>query len=204
MNKKLFKALAERCKDMGLTDKAIKEFAERASEGLAEDATDEDIEKAVDSVAAFARITQGEITRKTRKTHNQPTDEGGNATDPKGEGGDNDLQVTIQNMLDKQLGGINAKLAALEKENEQLKAEKAASERSGVIAAKAKELGIPDFLVRHLAIAEDADIDKALAEIKQDLVNGSLLPKDVAAETGKPAEQLKADAMSWAESLPNV
>lgn len=206
MNKRLFKALTERCKDMGLTDKALKEFAERASEGLAEDATDEDIEKAVDSVAVFARITQGEITRKTRKIHNQPDAGGDNAaaTGAKGEGDASDLEATIKSVLDQRLNGITAKVDALEKENAALKAEKAKSERTATIASKAKELGIPDFLVRHLAIAEDADIDKALGEIKQDLVNGSLMPKGAASELGRNTEQMKADADAWAKSLPDA
>jgi len=199
MNEKVFKAINERCKDMGLTSKAIKEYAERASEGLAEDATDEDIETVVDSVVAFAKITQGEITRKTRRQQtqankpNEGEDEGAN------------LQATVKAMLEKELSGVNAKITALKTENEQLKAEKAKSERNAVIAEKAKELGIPQFLVKHLAIADDADIEKALGEIKQDLVNGSLMPKEAANETGaKPNEQMKADAKAWAENLPNM
>ena len=198
MNEKLFKAITERCKDMGLTSKAIKEYAERASEGLAEDATDEDIEKVVDSVAAFAKITQGEITRKTRKMQTQPKPN-------EGEGEGASLEATVQAMLEKQLGGINKKIADLESENQQLKAEKAKGERSAAIAKKAKELGIPSALVRHLAIADDADIDKALEQVKQDLVNGSLMPKEAASEIGaKAKEQMQTDAKAWAQQLPNM
>lgn len=199
MNEKVLNAITDRCKDMGLTSKAIKEFAERASEGLAEDATDEDIETVVDSVVAFAKITQGEITRKTRRQQTQPNKPN------EGEGEGANLQATVKAMLEKELSGVNAKITALETENEQLKAEKAKSERNAVIAEKAKELGIPQFLVKHLAIADDACIEKALGEIKQDLVNGSLMPKEAANESGaKPNEQMKADAKAWAENLPNM
>ena len=40
MNKKLFKALQDKCKDFGLTDKAIEELAESAPEGLSDESSD--------------------------------------------------------------------------------------------------------------------------------------------------------------------
>ena len=83
------------------------------------------------------------------------------------------------------------------------KAEKAKGERQKLISAKAKELGIPDYLMKRVAIPEDADIDSELAAYKQELVTNSLMPKDAAHETGKIEDAFKADAKSWAESLPN-
>lgn len=56
---------------MGLTEKALGELVELGSEGLADDASDEDIEKKVDSLVPFAKAMQAEITRKTQKS-NQP------------------------------------------------------------------------------------------------------------------------------------
>ena len=67
MNKKLKAAMSERCKDMGLTEKAIDELISLGDKGLTEDSSDEDIKKVVDSLEPFAKAMQGEITRKTRK-----------------------------------------------------------------------------------------------------------------------------------------
>ena len=72
MNKKLLKVLQDKCKDFGLTDKAIEELAESASEGLNDDSSDEDIEGVADSLIPTAKIIQGEITRKTRKQSPTP------------------------------------------------------------------------------------------------------------------------------------
>ena len=82
MKTKLRKILSELCKDMGLTDKALDELSEIGAQGLATDASDEDIKKAADSLVPYAKLMQGEITRKTRKSNHNQT--------PKsdGEGGD--------------------------------------------------------------------------------------------------------------------
>ena len=45
MNKKLLKTLQDKCKDFGLTEKAIEELAQSASEGLTDESSDEDIAK---------------------------------------------------------------------------------------------------------------------------------------------------------------
>ena len=98
--------------------------------------------------------------------------------------------------------GFQAKLDALEKENATLKAEKTKTERAALIAEKAKKLGIPDYLMKRVSFADDADLDKELADYKQELVTNNLMPKDAASEKGGKDEAMKADAKSWAESLP--
>ena len=57
--------------------------------------------------------------------------------------------------------------------------------------------------MKRIAIADDADIAKELADFKQDLVSNNLMPKDAASETGQKEDAMKADAKAWAESLPN-
>ena len=84
-----------------------------------------------------------------------------------------------------------------------LKEEKAASERAMLIADTAKKLGIPDFMLKRLHFAEDADIDAELANFKQDLVSNSLMPKGQAHEVGVDMTQAKADAKAWAAGLPD-
>ena len=60
MNKKLLKVLQDKCKDFGLTDKAIESLAEQGSDGLNDETSDEDIEKKADSLVPFAKLMQGD------------------------------------------------------------------------------------------------------------------------------------------------
>lgn len=199
MNKKLRNALAEACKDFGLTDKALDELTKLGSEGLGSDASDEDVATKVDSLVPFAKAMQGEITRKTRtpKPSHKPksTDEGGD------EGTEQNDEIPA--WMEAYMKPIKDSLQRLQDENETLKAEKAAGERRTQISEKARVLGIPDYLMKRVTFAEDADIDAELAAYKQELVTNNLMPKDAAHETGKIEDGFKADAKSWAEALPN-
>lgn len=206
MKKKFLSALEIKCKDMGLTKNALNELTELGAKSLKDDATDDDINAAVDSLVPFAKAMQSEITRKTSRKPSTTQ-----STDTTGEGGEGD----------KSTGGANTggtkpddaepewaksfreRLDALETENKQLKAEKAASERTATIAAKAKTLGIPDFMLKRISIPEDADIDAELTSLKQDLVNANLMPKGQAHENGNTEAQDIADAEAWAKSLPD-
>lgn len=207
MKKKFTQFLSEKIKDMGLTDKAVAELVELGSAGLADNASDDDIKAKVDSIVPFAKAMQGEYTRKVQdakqsfqQSKGNPSGEG--AGDDGGEGkGGNDKEIPawfkdIQKRYDD-------KINALETENAGLKAAKAKEERDGKIAAKAKELGIPEFLMKHISFADDADYEKALTEYKQELVNNKLMPADQAGEQGTAEQAMKDAAKSWAEALPN-
>lgn len=200
MNERLRKTLSELCKDMGLTDKALDELAEIGSQGLTATSTDEDIKKAADSLVPYAKLMQGEITRKTRQRNQTPKPK---KKDDGDEGDDDDDDKGIAAIVAKQLAPFKEQMDKLQAENDALKAEKAKGERDALIAAEAKKLGIPDYLIKRIAIADDADVAKELAAFKQDLVNNNLMPKGAASETGKTEDQMKADAKAWAESLPN-
>lgn len=179
---------------MGLTDKAFDELAELGSEGLADDASDEDIAAKVDLLVPFAKAMQGEITRKTRspKPQSKKVPSEGEGED---EGGNGDEAPEW-------FKPFQQKLNALETENATLKAEKAKTSRQADIAAKAKKLGIPEYLMKRVSFADDADIDKELADYKQDLVKNNLMPKEQAHELGNTDEAMKAEAEAWAKSLP--
>lgn len=194
MRKKFRTALSERCKDFGLTDKALDDLTELGIKSLKDDASDEDITKAVDLLVPYAKAIQGEITRKTRKT----TQSAEKSSDGEGKG---EGEKSGEEMPE-WAKGFQAKLDALEKENATLKAEKTKTERAALIAEKAKKLGIPDYLMKRVSFADDADLDKELADYKQELVTNNLMPKDAASEKGGKDEAMKADAKSWAESLP--
>ena len=60
MKKKFRKLLSEKCKDMGLTGKALDDLVEiGGAEGLDDDASDEDIAAKVDSLMPYAKAMQG-------------------------------------------------------------------------------------------------------------------------------------------------
>lgn len=202
MNKKLRKTLSDVCKDFGLTDKALDELAEMHSQGLSEEASDEDVKKVADSLVPFAKMIQGEITRKTSKKNpsqeTNPKKEEGGATGG-GQGDNNE----IAKLIAEQLAPFKTQLETMKAENDALKTERNKKERSSLIAEQAKKLGIPDYLIRRVSIADDADIEKELSEFKQELVTNNLMPKDAASVKATIEESLKADAKSWAESLPD-
>ncbi len=200
MNTKLRKTISELCKDMGLTEKALDELAELGSQGLTDTSTDEDINKAADSLVPYAKLMQGEITRKTSKRNQTPKPK---KKDDGDEGDDDDDDKGIAAIVAKQLAPFKEQMDKLQSENDALKAEKAKGERDALIAAEAKKLGIPDYLIKRIAIADDADVAKELAAFKQDLVNNNLMPKDAASVTAGTDDQMKAAAKSWAESLPD-
>ena len=199
MKTKLRKTLSELCKDMGLTDKALDELTEIGSQGLDEKSSDEDVTNAANSLVPYAKLMQGEITRKMRKpTHNQPK-----PSEDEGEGEGEKGNDAIASIIAAQLAPFKDQLNKLQSENDALKAEKAKGERSASIAAEAKKLGIPEYLMKRIAIADDADIAKELSDFKQELVTNNLMPKDAVSELGQKEDAMKAEAKAWAESLPN-
>ena len=205
MNAKLLKALSERCKDMGLTSRALDELTEIGSEGLANDASDEDIEKSAIALSRYSKLTQAEITRKTSGKRNKQSSSNNTQSSNEGDEGDNTTAANdIQAMIDARFKKYDERVLALESENAALKKQKAQAERSATIAEKAKKLGIPDYLVRRMSFADDADIDKELEAVRQEMVNDNLMPKSAAHESGKIEEAMKADAKSWAQSLPSA
>lgn len=198
MKKKFRKALSEKCADFGLTSKAIDELTELGSASLKDDASDEDIAAAVDSLVPYAKAMQGEITRKTqgKPSANKPSNKEGE--------GEGENTSTVPDWFKQYQQSNDARMAALEKENTELKAEKAANARAKIIADTAKELGIPDFLLAGRTFAEDADIKKELTEFKQKLVNHNLVSKGQSYEAATATEQMDSEEDAWAKSLPDM
>lgn len=196
MKKKFRKVLSEKCADFGLTSKAIDELTDLGSANLKDDASDEDIAAAVDLLVPYAKAMQGEITRKAQsKQSTKQSDKEG-----KGEGKeDTDMPDWFKEWKESN----DTRIAALEKENSDLKAEKTATERAKTIAEKAKKLGIPDFLLKGRTFADDADLDKELSEFKQQLVNHNLVPKGQTHGSATATEQMISEEDSWAKSLPD-
>lgn len=202
MKKKFLSALETKCKDMGLTKNALNELTELGAKSLKDDATDDDINAAVDSLVPFAKAMQSEITRKTSRKPSTTQ-----STDTTGEGGEGESTTTGGETGSEEMPAwaktMQSQLASLTAENAALKADKAKAERAATIAAKAKSLGIPDYLVKRMTFAEDADIDAELTSFKQELVNNNLMPKGQAHEGGSTDAQDIADAEAWAKTLSN-
>lgn len=193
MNEKIKKLMSDKCKDFGLTDKAIEDLAKIASEGIDENASDEDVEKKVDSLVPLAKAMQAEITRKTQKTKPTPKPK------DEGKGGEEEEDENVPNWAK----SIQKEISELRKENESLKKQDEAKARQASIAAKAKELGIPEFMMKRVTIADDADIEQELTSFKQELVNAKLMPAESAGERGSSDDQNRKEAEDWAASLPN-
>ena len=150
----------------------------------------------MDSLVPYAKAMQGEITRKSRKkSSTKPSKDEGDGEEEDGEPGEDDEPAWMKK--------FNERLESLETENKTLKEEKAKTERASLIADKAKKLGIPDYLVKRMSFAEDADLDKELSDFKQELVNNNLMPKDRSHELGTSEEEAKAAAEAWAQTLPD-
>lgn len=200
MKKKFRAFLADKCKDMGLTDKAIDNLVELGCEGLAEDASDEDVSKRVDALVPYAKAMQREITRKTKNMQSAEQ------SDPnKGnEGNIGEGNAGVLALIQSQLKPLNDQLAKLQSENAALKAAKEQTERAATIADQAKRLGIPDYLMKYVNVPEGEDTEKFLTEMKQSLVNNNLVAKEQAHELSGTEEAMKADAKSWADALPDA
>lgn len=210
MNKKLLTLLQTKCKDFGLSKNAIEDLAKSGSEGITDETSEEDIEKIADSLVPYARLMQAEVTRKAQKSNPNPkpnkpaktadeADENDGEGDGKGKTGDDDEPAWFKAYKAEQ----ERKMKALETENANIRAEKAKAERSAAIAAKAKELGIPEVMMKHFSIADDADIDAILSEYKQDLVTSKLMPASSASITSSSEQAAKDDAKAWAQTLPD-
>lgn len=193
MKQKFLEILKDKVKDFGLSEKAIDELVEMGIEGLTAESSDEDFANNAEKLVPFAKMMQREITRKTSKKTIDPKQ----SEEGKGEGaGKGDEMPAWAKALQESVD-------ALTKENAELKASAKANERKQAITAKAKELGIPSYLVEKMAFAEDADINAELTDLKQKMVTENLLPKNAVIEKGTEEAKMKADADSWAKNLPD-
>lgn len=214
MNKKLLKVLQDKCKDFGLTDKAIEELAESASEGLSEESSDEEIEEKANSLVPYAKMMQGEITRKSRKPIHKTT----KPKTSKKEDEEEDVEEEDDDELENAPKWFkafkkqnDATIAKLKEENATLKAERTKGERKSHIAELAKKAGVSEKMMEaqialHEAYDEGDDeaINRALANIKQVSVNENLPSEDTASILSSSEQAMKDDAEAWAKSQPDA
>ena len=203
MKEKLKKKLQDAVKDCGLSEKAIEALFNSASKGLKDDATDSDIDAIVSTFAEIGREMQAESTRKVQDAKKSSKKNSAEDDDPNGEGDeDDDEDPKEPSWFRKYRKSVEKEKAEMRKEIDTLKQEKTVADRKTEIATIAKELGIPDYLMKNYAIADDADARKQLTEFKQDLVNNKLLPKDAGGAKATEQAAIEAEEEDWVKNLP--
>ena len=202
MNKKLLENLKAKCKDMGLSEAALEQIAGIASNGLEETATDEAIEERAKQYVPILQAMQGEATRWAQKNKQEPLTPPTPPAPPQPKLDEAEPWKAAIAEIEKKYAGV------METQNNsinELQAKLAASERTGVIAAAMKKLGLTEADMEFVSIPADANIDEYLGKYKQSLVNRGLKPADPNAskEAKDKAESDMADAMLKQFSVGN-
>lgn len=193
MNKALLAKVKEKTKDTRLSEKYLTAITEKLGGSVEDDSTDEElIETTATLIADVATESQGEATRwaqkakgnaKTKTAKDDDTDDvDDNDTDDdtntkKGKGGKG-----------KGKGSDNSddEIATLRKRLDEMEAERTRGARTAEINAAFEKHKIPVFLRERLGktIADDEDIETAVATLKQDCITNGLIS---GADTGAKA-----------------
>ena len=194
MNKKLLENLKAKCKDMGLSEAALEQIAGIASNGLEETATDEAIEERAKQYVPILQAMQGEATRWAQKNKQEPLTPPTPPAPPQPKLDEAEPWKAAIAEIEKKYAGV------METQNttiRELQAKLAASERTGVITAAMKKLGLTEADMEFVSIPADANIDEYLGKYKQSLVNRGLKPADpnVSQEAKEKAESDMAAVM---------
>lgn len=192
MHKKLLENMTAKCKDMGLSAESIQQIAEVASNGLADDATDADIEARANQFLPVLKTMQGEATRWVNAK--KPASQQQQQQQPQPKPNEDDVVA-------KALAAMEAKYGnQLKTQNDtitQLQQQLAQGQRSAEIAAAMKQLGLTDKDMEFVTVPADANVSEYLGKYKQSLVDRGLKPADqnVLQEAKDKAESDLADAM---------
>lgn len=200
MNKKLLQKVKDKCKDTRLSEKYLTAITEKLGGSVEDDSTDEEaIETTATLIAEVATESQGEATRWAQKAKDNAkakpakdddtddddeTDDGttrGSKGKVKGKSGDNSAE---------------ARIAAMEKELNDLKAERTRGARAAEINAALEKHKIPAFLRTSFSksIADDDDVETVVAAFKQDCITNGLMSDS--AQGSKAASDKQVDEAS--------
>lgn len=89
----------------------------------------------------------------------------------------------------------------LRNDNEAMKAAKQHEEQKAVVAATAQRLGIPNYLLPHLKVDAEGDVEQQLTQLKQEMVNHKLLPLDDQRNHNATRTLIENDAEEWAKGI---
>lgn len=192
MKEKILPALKTKYKNLGFGEKAFDGVAEYLSKTVTKE---EDIETAIAGVEPLLKSFQGDIdkvrTELTVKTKELEDIKKKNTDPPKPEPPKpDDEPAWFKTYKEEQ----TKKLDNLEKENQQFKSEKAKESRSAIVAAKVKELQIPDWRMKGVVVPDDLDeagVTTFLTDIKQELITAGLTDKKPTALFSSEDQALK-------------
>lgn len=196
MNKKLFVKVKDLCKDTGLSEKYLKAITEKMGGSVEDDSTDEEaIEKTANLIADVAKESQGEATRWANKKKEETKKEEGETKEEKGKS-ETKKEETKENPSDE-------RIKKLERELEEMKAERQRGQRAKDIATAMEKHKIPAKFRDRLAksIADDEDIEEAIASIKQDFIVDGLVADDTEGVKVASEKQVDEAADSLLQSI---
>ena len=193
MHKKLLEKLTAKCKDMGLSAESMQQIAEVASNGLADNATDEDVEARANQFVPVLKTMQGEATRWVNAKNKPSQQQQQQQQQPKPKEADDVVQAVLAAMEEKYGTQLKQQTDTITKLQEQL----ATGERKALIAGAMKRLGLTEKDMEFVSVPADANVDEYLGKYKQNLVDRGLKPADsnVSQEAKTKAESDMADAM---------
>lgn len=193
MHKKLLEKLTAKCKDMGLSTESIQQIAEVASNGLADDATDEDVEARANQFVPVLKTMQGEATRWVNAKNKPSQQQQQQQQQPKPKEADDVVQAVLAAMEEKYGTQLKTQADTITSLQEKL----ATGERKALIAGAMKRLGLTEKDMEFVSVPADANVDEYLGKYKQNLVDRGLKPADsnVSQEAKTKAESDMADAM---------
>ncbi|MBS4056510.1 MAG: hypothetical protein KGZ82_04245 [Bacteroidales bacterium] len=170
MKIKILQALKTRYANLGFGDKAFDGVADYLSKTVTEESQ---IETATAGVEPLLKAFQGDID-KVRTELSQKTKELEDLKKkPEPPKPEPDEPAWFKTWKEEQA----KKIESLEKENHNFKAEKAKETRTVQVAAKVKELGIPEWRMKGVTVPEtldEAGVTTFLTEIKQELITAGL------------------------------
>lgn len=206
MNKALYAKVKEKTQDYRLSEKYLKAITERHGGSIEDDSTDEDeIEKTASLIADIAADAQAEATRwaqqaKKGKAKTKPAkDEDTDDEDETDTDEDNPSDKGKGKGKGKQKDNSDDEIAALRKRLDEMEAERSRGARKAEINAAFEKHNIPAKLRERFgkSIADDEDIETAVAALKQDCITSGLIsgaPAGAKAASEKQVDEA-ADAL---------
>ncbi|MBS4059646.1 MAG: hypothetical protein KG029_04550 [Bacteroidetes bacterium] len=179
MKLKILQALKTKYANLGFGDKAFDGVADYLSKTVTKE---EDIETATAGVDSLLKAFQGDVDKVRTELAQKKTElEELKKKNPDPQNPDPPKPDPEEPAWFKVFKEDQAKkLEALEKENQSFKADRAKETKSAQVAAKVKELEIPEWRMKGVILPENLDeagITTFLTEIKQDMITAGLSNK---------------------------
>lgn len=183
MNKALYEKVKDKTKDTRLSEKYLKAITEKLGGSIEDDSTDDEaIERTATIIAEVATESQGEATRWAQKAKDNAKAKPAKDDDDTDNDDDTDDDTNTKGSKGKGKGksgdnSANERIAALEKELAEAKAERTREARTAEINAILDKHKVPAYLRETLrkSIADDEDAETVVAAFKQDCITNGLM-----------------------------